>query len=113
MGSLSAEWILFSSARLLSCSKSSRKRTWAGKKYLYPPHLDTISIGGADVCVALIATSETMEQIDLNGWPHQGRPCRLQCCRLLNCQALEEAAVQQDSKHILGYLWYLLVVDKK
>ncbi len=67
----------------------------------FPHHMDMISIGEADVCAALLATSETMEQIDPKWWPQQGRPCRLQSCRRLSCQALKEAAVLQP-KHTNG-----------
>ena len=37
----------------------------------FPHQMDTTSIGEADICVALLATSETVDQIDTKWWLQQ------------------------------------------
>ncbi len=63
-----------------------------GKQFPHP--MDTTSNREADICAALLATSEMMDQIDTKWWPQQEPTCLQHCCRSLGCQKLEKAAVQ-------------------
>ena len=78
-----------------------------------PHHLDTISIVGADICAAQLATSAMMEQTGPSWWPHHGRPCRRPCCINWSSPAPVEAAVLWWNKLLLMQLMCIRISNAK
>ena len=78
--------------------------------------MDTTSIGEADICAALLATSEMMDEIDPIWWPQQEPTCLQHCYRSLGRRKFKKAAVK-CTDYTLGFrgvsqnvLYYLIIL---